>query len=129
MRGTWMPALVATALLAAAPAARAAEPPAPAITQPADGAHVRSVVLYGTVADPLVHVVVTEDGVERGRTDPGLTGDWSLAIPGAPDGPHTYVAHSEDVTGVSAGSAPKPLVVDTVAPSVSIAGAALTNDA
>jgi hypothetical protein len=123
-----MPALVAAALLAAAAPARA-EPPVPTIAQPGDGARVRNVVLSGTVADPLVQVVVTEDGVERGRTGPGLTGDWSLPIPGVPDGPHSYVAHSEDLLGgVSPDSSPKPLFVDTAPPSVSVAGPAATND-
>ena len=112
-------ALIAALVLA--PAARAVvlfAPPAPVITSPEPGAFVKAVTLTGTAATGAT-VAVKEGEVEVGNTKAEEDGTWTVPVPGATDGAHTYAVTATDADGTSP-AASITLTVDRVAPPTTI---------
>lgn len=91
---------------------------APIITAPADGSHVTEVTVVGT-ATPGVTVVVIVDGVEVGRVVADGSGNWSLPMPGLPDGEYRVEA-AEEAQGLRSATASVTVTVDNVPPDTAI---------
>ena len=100
-------------------------PPAPVILDPPEGAllGVAHVDVHGTVEDG-ARVDVFADGVAVATGVAVADGAWSAGFDLA-DGAHTLTAKVTDAAGnVSDPSAPRGIVVDTVAPDTTISGPA-----
>ncbi len=102
---------------------------APATGPLANGAATNDTTLTLTgTAEAGSLVAIRDGGVLLGTTTASATGSWSFTTPSLGEGPRSFTATATDPAGnVSAASAPRAVVIDTVAP-VAPAITAVTDD-
>jgi thermitase len=97
-------------------------PNAPIIDSPADNSrnNTGDITVSGT-AEAGSTVELFKGGTSRGTDEASPDGAWSIQLNGVPNGEHTYTATAKDKAGnTSDASAEVRIIVDTVAPSVSL---------
>jgi len=97
-------------------------PPAPELTDPADGVITRdSTVTVAGTADPGATVEMLDGSSSHGTTTADAGGDWTQTLDELPDGAHELAATASDAAGnTSPRSAPRTIHVDTTAPRTSV---------
>ncbi|MCA2977072.1 MAG: hypothetical protein INH37_02180, partial [Myxococcaceae bacterium] len=98
------------------------DPPAPALTRPAEGARLSDATptLTGT-AEPGSRVEVVQGAMTLCAVVTPLSGTWSCVTPALADGPLVVTATATDASGnVSSGSPPRAFVVDTTPPAAPV---------